>query len=70
MAFSIVFKCFHYKLNVFGSFFTCSESSSWLFGSARHIFDRANRSVGVGVDYRTRYVDLTSYYFKYPDSLH
>ncbi|CAK9009479.1 Neutral ceramidase B (N-CDase B) (NCDase B) (Acylsphingosine deacylase 2B) (N-acylsphingosine amidohydrolase 2B) [Durusdinium trenchii] len=35
--------------------------------AARHIFDGADRSIGRGVDYRTRYVDLTQYYFKYED---
>ncbi|CAJ1450212.1 unnamed protein product, partial [Effrenium voratum] len=35
--------------------------------AARHIFDGAKRSVGHGVDYRTRYVDLTHYGFRYED---
>jgi len=35
--------------------------------AARHIFDGAKRSVGHGIDYRTRYVDLTHYGFRYED---
>lgn len=35
--------------------------------AARHIFDKTNMSIGHGIDFRTRYVDMTQYSFKYED---
>eukprot|EP00434_Breviolum_minutum_P029466 symbB.v1.2.026056.t1/scaffold2576.1/size75980/1 len=35
--------------------------------AARHIFENANTSIGNGIDYRIRYVDMTQYSFKYED---